>query len=143
MPAGVVPLQVGPTTMENLCGLHIERRGRSIPRLCDPVSRYFNASDRLTRFLGMTWMAYRTTKLQDFRVATVVVVSCRKNDRDAWVLLAKDVDRRDPHMCPETRRCDGSGSGANPRMPVTSLMKAPVNICGTKRRTPFILCSIA
>jgi hypothetical protein len=43
-------------------------------------------------------VAYRTTKLQDFRVATIVVVSCKKNDRDAWVLLAKDVDRRDPNM---------------------------------------------
>jgi hypothetical protein len=43
-------------------------------------------------------VAYRTTKLQDFRVATIVVVSCKKNERDAWVLLAKDVDRRDPNM---------------------------------------------
>jgi hypothetical protein len=42
--------------------------------------------------------AYRTTKLPDFRVATVIVVSCKKNEKDAWVLLARDVDRRDPNM---------------------------------------------
>jgi hypothetical protein len=42
-------------------------------------------------------IAYRTTKLEDFRVATVVVVSCKKNESDAWVLLAKDLDRRDPN----------------------------------------------
>jgi hypothetical protein len=43
-------------------------------------------------------IAYRTTKLPDFRVATIVVVSCKKNEKDAWVLLAKDVDRRDPNI---------------------------------------------
>jgi hypothetical protein len=43
-------------------------------------------------------IAYRTTKLPDFRVATIIVVSCKKNEKDAWVLLARDVDRRDPNM---------------------------------------------
>jgi hypothetical protein len=43
-------------------------------------------------------VAYRTTKLQDYRLATVVVVSCKKNERDAWVLLSKDLDRPDPNM---------------------------------------------
>jgi hypothetical protein len=43
-------------------------------------------------------IAYRTTKVPDFRVATIVVVSCKKNEKDAWVLLAKNVDRRDPNI---------------------------------------------
>jgi hypothetical protein len=43
-------------------------------------------------------IAYRTTKLADLRVATILVVSCKKNEKDAWVLLARDVDRRDPNM---------------------------------------------
>ncbi len=43
-------------------------------------------------------IAYRTTKLPYFRVATIVVVSCKKNEKDAWVLLAKDLDRRDPNI---------------------------------------------
>jgi hypothetical protein len=43
-------------------------------------------------------IAYRNTKTRDFRVATIVVVSCKKNEKDAWVLLARDVDPRDPNM---------------------------------------------
>lgn len=43
-------------------------------------------------------IAYRTKKLPDFLVSTTIVVSCKKNERDAWVLLARDVDRHDPNM---------------------------------------------
>jgi hypothetical protein len=43
-------------------------------------------------------IAYKTSKVQHFRVATIVVVSCKRSERDAWVLLAKDIAVQDPNI---------------------------------------------
>jgi hypothetical protein len=43
-------------------------------------------------------VAYRTGKVQHFRVVTTIIVSCKKNSRDAWVLLAKQIDPNDPNV---------------------------------------------
>ena len=62
------------------------------------ISNKYYLDDHQDTVREIDLIAYRTTKLPDFRVATILVVSCKKNEKDAWVLLARDVDRRDPNM---------------------------------------------
>lgn len=42
-------------------------------------------------------IAYQVTKVQHFDVYTVLVISCKKSDSNAWALLARDINLRDPN----------------------------------------------
>lgn len=42
-------------------------------------------------------VAYQVQKVQHFDVYTVLVVSCKKSESNAWALLARDINLRDPN----------------------------------------------
>ena len=42
-------------------------------------------------------IAYQVAKIQHFDVYTVLIVSCKKSESNAWALLARDINLRDPN----------------------------------------------
>lgn len=43
-------------------------------------------------------LAYKVATVQNIKVYTVILVSCKKNDANAWVLLSRKVDIKDPNV---------------------------------------------
>ncbi len=43
-------------------------------------------------------VAYRAKRVRGFYVYTALIVSCKKNEKNAWVLLAKDSNPADPNI---------------------------------------------
>lgn len=43
-------------------------------------------------------VAYKTTKFEDIFAYTVIIVSCKKDDQNTWVLLAKERNAVDPNV---------------------------------------------
>ncbi len=43
-------------------------------------------------------VAYKASLVQSFHVYTTLIVSCKKNEKDAWVLLSKNPNPKDPNM---------------------------------------------
>lgn len=52
--------------------------------------------DRKT-FERSTLLAYKVAKAQEINIYTVLVVSCKKSDSDAWALMTRDVNIKDPN----------------------------------------------
>lgn len=42
-------------------------------------------------------IAYKVSKIEEIRIYSAVVVSCKKNDKNAWALVAKKLHRTDPN----------------------------------------------
>jgi len=42
-------------------------------------------------------VAYRVSKVQHFEVYTTLIISCKKSDANAWALLARDINLKDPN----------------------------------------------
>jgi hypothetical protein len=42
-------------------------------------------------------IAYRVTKVQHFDVYTSLIISCKKSDANAWALLAREINLKDPN----------------------------------------------
>ena len=42
-------------------------------------------------------IAYQATKVQHFDVYTTLIISCKKSEANAWTLLARDIDLKDPN----------------------------------------------
>lgn len=43
-------------------------------------------------------IAYKASQLEDFLLLTTLVVSCKKSEENAWVLLSKNRDAQDPNV---------------------------------------------
>jgi hypothetical protein len=56
---------------------------------------YVDDSEETVREIDL--VAYRVTKVQHFDVYTVLIVSCKKSDQNAWALLARDLNIKDPN----------------------------------------------
>lgn len=42
-------------------------------------------------------LAYKVSKVQHFDVYTTLLISCKKNERNVWALLARDINLQDPN----------------------------------------------
>ena len=42
-------------------------------------------------------IAYKATAIQGFHVYTSLIISCKKDEENAWALLAKNIDKKDPN----------------------------------------------
>lgn len=56
---------------------------------------YVDDSEETVREIDL--IAYRVTKVQHFDVYTVLIVSCKKSESNAWALLARDLNLKDPN----------------------------------------------
>lgn len=56
---------------------------------------YVDDSEETVREIDL--VAYRVSKVQHFDVYTVLVVSCKKSEQNAWALLARDINVKDPN----------------------------------------------
>lgn len=56
---------------------------------------YVDDSEEAVREIDL--LAYRVTKVQHFDMYTVLIVSCKKSEANAWALLARDINLKDPN----------------------------------------------
>lgn len=56
---------------------------------------YVDDSEETIREIDL--IAYKCTKVQHFDVYTTLIISCKKSDANAWALLARDVNLKDPN----------------------------------------------
>jgi hypothetical protein len=56
---------------------------------------YVDDSEETVREIDL--IAYRVTKVQHFDVYTVLIVSCKKSEANAWALLAREINLKDPN----------------------------------------------
>lgn len=56
---------------------------------------YVDDSEETVREIDL--VAYRVTKVQHLDVYTVLIVSCKKSDSNAWALLAREINLKDPN----------------------------------------------
>lgn len=56
---------------------------------------YVDDSEESVREIDL--IAYKCTKVQHFDVYTTLIISCKKSDANAWALLARDINLKDPN----------------------------------------------
>ena len=56
---------------------------------------YVDDSEETVREIDL--VAYRVSKVQHFEVYTTLIISCKKSDANAWALLARDINLKDPN----------------------------------------------
>ncbi|GGE82145.1 hypothetical protein [Massilia psychrophila] len=56
---------------------------------------YVDDSEETVREIDL--VAYRCTKVQHFDVYTTLIISCKKSDANAWALLAREINLKDPN----------------------------------------------
>ena len=61
------------------------------------ISNKFYVDDSEESVREIDHVAYRVTEVQHFKVYTVLIVSCKKSDSNAWALLARDNNLKDPN----------------------------------------------
>ncbi|MBT3066115.1 hypothetical protein [Rhodoferax sp. U11-2br] len=61
------------------------------------ISNKFYVDDSEESVREIDLVAYRVSKVQHFDVYTVLIVSCKKSEANAWALLARDINLKDPN----------------------------------------------
>lgn len=61
------------------------------------ISNKYYVDDTEETVREIDLLAYRVTKVQHFDVYTVLIVSCKKNEANAWALLAREMNVKDPN----------------------------------------------
>lgn len=56
---------------------------------------YVDDSEETVREIDL--IAYKCTKVQHFDVYTTLIISCKKSEANAWALLARDINLKDPN----------------------------------------------
>ena len=56
---------------------------------------YVDDSEEAVREIDL--LAYRVRKVQHFDVFTVLIISCKKSEADAWALLSREANHKDPN----------------------------------------------
>ncbi len=62
------------------------------------ISNRYYVDDQSGSVREIDLVGYRTAKLKDFTVYTVLLVSCKKNEKNLWALLSRDVNPKDPNV---------------------------------------------
>lgn len=77
--------------LENRVASTLKRAGWTV------ISNKYYIDDVEESVREIDLLAYRVTKVQHFEVYTVLVVSCKKSDENAWALLARNINLKDPN----------------------------------------------
>ena len=77
--------------LENDVAQALRRHGWTV------ISNKYYVDDSEENVREIDLVAYRVTKVQHFDVYTVLIVSCKKSDANAWALLAREINLKDPN----------------------------------------------
>lgn len=61
------------------------------------ISNRYYVDDTEDSVREIDLIAYQASRIQHFDVYTVLVISCKKSDSNAWALLARKIDLKDPN----------------------------------------------
>lgn len=61
------------------------------------ISNKYYVDDTEETVREIDLVAYKTTKVQHFDVYTTLIISCKKNEQNAWALLSRDINLKDPN----------------------------------------------
>lgn len=61
------------------------------------ISNRYYVDDAEESIREIDLIAYRVSRIQHFDVYTTLIISCKKSDVNAWALLARDIDLKDPN----------------------------------------------
>lgn len=61
------------------------------------ISNRYYIDDAEESIREIDLIAYRVTRVQHFSVYTALIISCKKSEPNAWALLARDIDLKDPN----------------------------------------------
>lgn len=61
------------------------------------ISNKYYVDDNEETVREIDLVAYRVSKVQHFDVYTVLIISCKKSDANAWALLSRDINLKDPN----------------------------------------------
>lgn len=66
------------------------------------ISNKYYIDDQQDTVREIDLIAYQGSKVQQFDVYTVLIISCKKSESNVWALLAREVNLRDPNSdwCP-------------------------------------------
>lgn len=62
------------------------------------INNKYYLDDQQASVREIDLVAYKVQRVQHFHVYTTLIISCKKNEKDVWVLLAKERDRKDPNI---------------------------------------------
>lgn len=61
------------------------------------ISNRYYVDDTEESIREIDLIAYQATRIQQFDVYTTLIISCKKSESNAWALLARDIDLKDPN----------------------------------------------
>lgn len=61
------------------------------------ISNKYYVDDAEESVREIDLIAYQATRVQQFDVYTTLIISCKKSEANAWALLARDIDLKDPN----------------------------------------------
>jgi len=61
------------------------------------ISNKYYVDDAEETVREIDLVAYKTSKVQHFTVYTTLIISCKKSEANAWALLARDINLKDPN----------------------------------------------
>jgi hypothetical protein len=61
------------------------------------ISNRYYVDDAEESVREIDLIAYQATRVQHFDVYTTLIISCKKSESNAWALLARDLDLKDPN----------------------------------------------
>jgi hypothetical protein len=61
------------------------------------ISNKYYIDDQADTVREIDLVAYRVSKVQQFSVYTVLIISCKKSESNVWALLARDINLNDPN----------------------------------------------
>jgi hypothetical protein len=78
--------------LENDVAQTLRARGWSV------ISNKYYVDDSEETVREIDLIAYRVNRVQHFDVYTVLIISCKKSETNAWALLAREANRNDPNL---------------------------------------------
>lgn len=77
--------------LENAIAQQLKEAGWTV------ISNRYYVDDAEDKIREIDLVAYKSAKVQSVRVVTTLIISCKKDQENAWALLARDLDPKDPN----------------------------------------------
>lgn len=77
--------------LENRIASNLKQSGWTV------ISNKYYEDDFTSSVREIDLLAYKVSKVQQFNVYTTLLISCKKNESNAWALLARDINLKDPN----------------------------------------------
>lgn len=77
--------------LENKISQALKKHGWNV------ISNKYYEDDFEGKVREVDLIAYKVKRIQNFDVYTCLIISCKKNETNTWVLLCRDIDLKDPN----------------------------------------------